>query len=304
MGLQRSLILIAASAASLLAQSSPECVSCVDDCLEGGCDSPGTDCYWSMVCILECAIDALTTTTCETSDLTTLASCSFADTESESEDCLFGAIEITDAECGVCLTGLEIGYFGFAIDGQIPCMEPTNFEGCESIDEVLPLVNATNIFEAIAALPDACAQCALAFTLYYGDFDWEPDDEFVSEFTDFCIDGIGPPDDDIEILMERKLKHESSNVCSGTDTDLKTVSLTIFEIAFSDFPTEAIVPPAPTAAPSAAPTVTTGTTTTGTTSTTGSTTTTSGTTATGTSSAVHLSIGSWTLLLAFAGIWV
>jgi len=140
-----------------------------------------------------------------------------------------------------------------------------------------------------------CVQCLLAFSMYYDAAEEEiPTDGagFVSAVTSFCVSGDGPPASLTVAPLERKL--ELSNVCSGTDTDLETVSLTFVAVAFSAFPTEAIVPPAPTAAPSAAPTVTTGTTTTGTTTT--------GTT-TGTSSAVHLSIGSWTLLLAFVGIW-
>ena len=139
-----------------------------------------------------------------------------------------------------------------------------------------------------------CGQCLLAFIGYVDLVGVDNYPATVDAITDFCIDGLGPP----ELLISGQArKLEASNVCSGTETDLETVSLTILEIFNGSFPTEAIVPPytpAPTAAPSAAPTVTTGTTTTGTTTT--------GTT-TGTSSAVHLSIGSWTLLLAFVGIW-
>ena len=160
-------------------------------------------------------------------------------------------------------------------------------------------------FEEVGKITNKdCEQCVLAFAAYYLEDGGIPTDATtaITAITSFCIDGYGPP------VREVARKLELSNVCSDTDTDLETVSLTFVAVAFGAFPTEAIVPPtaapsaaptaapsaAPTAAPSAAPTVTTGTTTTGTTTT--------GTT-TGTSSAVHLSIGSWTLLLAFVGIW-
>ena len=140
MGLQRSLVLIAATAVSLLAQSSPDCVTCVDDCLAPGCEL-GTDCDSTSECILDCASDALTSTTCETSDLVSLLSCGLENNveiedSSEVVDCVIGAVENADAECGVCLLGtiqgLENGDEGLqkgVHEGQLPCMEPTNFEG-------------------------------------------------------------------------------------------------------------------------------------------------------------------------------
>ena len=141
-------------------------------------------------------------------------------------------------------------------------------------------------FEEVGKITNKdCEQCVLAFAAYYLEDGGIPTDATtaITAITSFCIDGYGPP------VREVARKLELSNVCSDTDTDLETVSLTILGIFNGTFPTEAIVPPY-----TPVTTVTTGTTTTGTTTT--------GTT-TGTSSAVHLSIGSWTLLLAFVGIW-
>ena len=126
-----------------------------------------------------------------------------------------------------------------------------------------------------------CGQCLLAFIGYVDLVGVDNYPATVDAITDFCIDGLGPP----ELLISGQArKLEASNVCSGTETDLETVSLTILEIFDGTFPTEAIVPPY---------TPPTTTTTTGTTST------------TGTSSAVHLrSISSLSLLVvASAGIW-
>ena len=101
----------------------------------------GTDCDSTSECILDCASDALTSTTCETSDLVSLLSCGLVNNveiedSTEVVDCVIGVVENADAECGVCLLGtiqgLENGdetlTDGF-LQGQLPCMEPTNFKG-------------------------------------------------------------------------------------------------------------------------------------------------------------------------------
>ena len=156
-------------------------------------------------------------------------------------------------------------------------------------------------FEEVGKITNKdCEQCVLAFAAYYLEDGGIPTDATtaITAITSFCIDGDGPP------VREVARKLVPSNVCSDTDTDLETVSLTILGIFNGTFPTEAIVP-----AYTPVTTVTTGTTTTGTTTTgttTGTSTTTTGTTSTtGTSSAVHLrSISSlFLLVVASAGIW-
>ena len=137
MGLQRSLVLIAATAVSLLAQSSKECVTCVDDCLDAGCGS-GPECESTTQCILDCASDALTSTTCLTSDLASFFVCDLLDDDAKVDACLSAAVDNANAECGVCITGViqdikdedqdETLNDGF-LQGQLPCMKPTNFEG-------------------------------------------------------------------------------------------------------------------------------------------------------------------------------
>ena len=136
MGLQRSLVLIAATAVSLLAQSSPECVTCVDDCLAPGC-APAPECNSTTACILDCASDALTSTTCETSNLASFFVCDLLDDDAKVVACLSAAVDNANAECGVCITGViqdieddqdETLNDGF-LQGQLPCMKPTNFEG-------------------------------------------------------------------------------------------------------------------------------------------------------------------------------
>ena len=156
-------------------------------------------------------------------------------------------------------------------------------------------------FEEVGKITNEdCEQCVLAFAAYYLEDGGIPTDATtaITAITSFCIDGYGPP------VREVARKLELSNVCSDTDTDLETVSLTILGIFNGTFPTEAIVPPYTPVTTVTTGTTTTGTTTTGTT--TGTSTTTTGTTSTtGTSSAVHLrSISSlFLLVVASAGIW-
>ena len=134
MGLQRSLVLIAATAVSLLAKSSTECVTCVDDCLAPGCE---LGCDSTTQCILNCASDALTSTTCETSNLASFLVCDLLYDFEKIVACLSAAVDNANAECGVCITGViqdiedvqdETLNDGF-LQGQLPCMKPTNFEG-------------------------------------------------------------------------------------------------------------------------------------------------------------------------------
>ena len=131
MGLQRSLVLIAATAVSLLAQSSTEC-----DCLDGGC-APVPSCVSTTQCILDCASDALTSTTCATSDLASFLSCRLLEDDAKIVACVSAAVDNANAECGVCITGViqdiediqdETLNNGF-LAGQLPCIKPTNFEG-------------------------------------------------------------------------------------------------------------------------------------------------------------------------------
>ncbi|GMI61095.1 hypothetical protein ScalyP_jg9576 [Parmales sp. scaly parma] len=141
MGLQRSLVLIAATAVSLLAQSSTEC-----DCLDGGC-APVPSCVSTTQCILDCASDALTSTTCATSDLASFLSCRLLEDDAKIVACVSAAVDNANAECGVCITGViqdiediqdETLNDGF-LAGQLPCIKPTNFEGCSSFNDALPV---------------------------------------------------------------------------------------------------------------------------------------------------------------------